>query len=226
MGFEDNENKAYFKPEEVTGKPNDNIYFMFNPAQINLTRANEWTQRKKGPGVDQAIYSGANAGTMGLDLFLDSTDSGQPVTKITDQLLELMEEVVEQGKDDKGDTQLARPRWVEFHWGTSISFRAVIASISLNFTYFSAKGVPLRASAKVNLRQFNQEGRFGKQNPTSGTPNPHKVHRVLPGETLDRIAAHRYKDATKWRAIAMANGVEDPLAIRPGTLLSIPRLEP
>ena len=45
------------------------------------------------------------------------------------------------------------------------------------------------------------------------------------GETLDRIAATYYGDASRWRAVAAANGVEDPLNLPPGTVLSIPRLE-
>jgi nucleoid-associated protein YgaU len=49
------------------------------------------------------------------------------------------------------------------------------------------------------------------------------VHRVQPGETLDRISAKYYGDSTRWRELARANGVEDPLAIRPGALLNIPR---
>jgi nucleoid-associated protein YgaU len=61
-----------------------------------------------------------------------------------------------------------------------------------------------------------------RQNPTSGTPHPHRTHVVSPGETLDRIAAVYYGDGTRWRAIAVANGISDPLAIAPGTLLSIP----
>ncbi|MDQ1739694.1 MAG: hypothetical protein QOE53_1346, partial [Pseudonocardiales bacterium] len=66
---------------------------------------------------------------------------------------------------------------------------------------------------------------FGPQNPTSGTPRPHRVHRVQPGETLDRIAARYYGDSTRWRSLAAANNVEDPLAMRPGALLSVPRIE-
>jgi nucleoid-associated protein YgaU len=65
---------------------------------------------------------------------------------------------------------------------------------------------------------------FTKQNPTSGTPEPHRVHRVQPGETLDRISARYYGDSTRWRLLADANGVEDPLSIRPGSLLSVPLL--
>ena len=49
------------------------------------------------------------------------------------------------------------------------------------------------------------------------------MHRVQPGETLDRISAKYYGDSTRWRQIAAANGITDPLAIRVGSLLSIPR---
>jgi nucleoid-associated protein YgaU len=31
-------------------------------------------------------------------------------------------------------------------------------------------------------------------------------------------------DSTRWRSIAEANELEDPLALRPGTLLAIPEL--
>ena len=42
--------------------------------------------------------------------------------------------------------------------------------------------------------------------------------------TLDRIAAKHYADSTRWRLIAEANNVIDPLAIEPGTLLIVPEI--
>ena len=48
---------------------------------------------------------------------------------------------------------------------------------------------------------------------------------VLEIEPEDRIAARYYGDSTRWRALAQANGIEDPLSLRPGARLSIPRLE-
>ena len=59
----------------------------------------------------------------------------------------------------------------------------------------------------------------------TGTPRPHRVHRVQPGETLDRISARYYGDSTRWRQLAIANHIEDPLTIRPGSLLSVPKLD-
>ena len=100
----------------------------------------------------------------------------------------------------------------------------MVSSLDLTFEYFSSAGTPLRARAALVLTQYQQDMAFGPQNPTSGTPRPHRVHRVQPGETLDRIAAMHLGDATRWRSIAEVNGIEDPLALRPGRLLAIPGL--
>src|SRR6185437_10286272 len=105
------------------------------------------------------------------------------------------------------------------------SFTSVVANLGLTFTYFSSSGVPLRAQMSLDLRQFEPSAAFGPQNPTSGTPRPHRVHRVQPGETLDRISARYYGDSTRWRLLADANGIQDPLAIRPGAILTVPRLD-
>jgi nucleoid-associated protein YgaU len=42
---------------------------------------------------------------------------------------------------------------------------------------------------------------------------------------LDRISAQHYGDSTQWRLLAAANGIEDPLDLRPGALLAIPRAD-
>jgi nucleoid-associated protein YgaU len=113
---------------------------------------------------------------------------------------------------------------VVFHWGDFHSFKAVVSALELTFEYFSSSGTPLRARAALTLTQYQDETAFAAQNPTSGTPRPHRVHRVQPGETLDRISAMHLGDSTKWRSIAEANEIEDPLALRPGSLLAIPEL--
>jgi nucleoid-associated protein YgaU len=82
--------------------------------------------------------------------------------------------------------------------------------------------MPLRARAALTLTQYEEDMAFGPQNPTSGTPRPHRVHRVQPGETLDRISALHLGDSTRWRSIAESNSIEDPLALRAGSLLAIP----
>ncbi|WP_116948346.1 CIS tube protein [Jiangella endophytica] len=198
---------------------------LFNPAQLTVGRTNEWAaDRLPGKGVPTLRYAGARSGWLRLELFFDTTHDGSPVTKYTGKIVGLMEvDLNLPGTDET--TNNARPPYVTFHWGDLHSFKAVVSDLELAFTYFSSAGVPLRARLWLTLRQYEPSNAFGPQNPTSGTPRPHRVHRVRPGETLDRISAAYYGDATRWRVLAGANAIADPLDLRPGRLLSIPRLE-
>jgi hypothetical protein len=198
---------------------------LFNPETISVGRSNIWSaDPMPGKGVPKLRYAGADSGWMRLDLIFDTTDVGTPVSAYTSKIMALMEVDKDLPGTDE-NTNNARPPTVTFHWGDLHSFTAVVADLSLVFTYFSSSGVPLRAQMSLTLRQFEPAQAFGPQNPTSGTPRPHRVHRVQPGETLDRISARYYGDSTRWRLLADANGIEDPLAVRPGELLTVPRLE-
>jgi len=203
------------------------IECMFNPETLTVTRGNRWDTKASGPGrgATRMKYMGADNGSFDLDLWFDTTDTGAPVTYITKKLMQAMEV----DKDLPGTNKRAsnaRPPWVEFHWGKQfVSYKSVITTCSVTFTYFSSDGIPLRAKATLALKQYEEGKAFGAQNPTSGTPRPHRVHRVQPGETLDRISARYYGDSTRWRQLAIANRVEDPLTIRPGSLLSVPELD-
>jgi hypothetical protein len=203
----------------------DKVPCLFNPAELAVWRSNGWVaDPMPGKDVPTLRYTGAGSGVLQLNLFFDTTDDGSPVTKHTGRILKLMDvDPSLPGTDDQ--TNNARPPYCTFHWGDLHSFKAVVSDLELTFDYFAANGVPLRARMKLTLRQYEKSDAFGPQNPTSGTPRPHRVHRVQPGETLDRISAQHYGDATRWRTLAEANNIEDPLSLRPGALLAVPRLD-
>ena len=212
-----NQNKAFLTTEDNTTIP-----CLFNPSELALNQANGWvSDRLPGKGVPTLRYTGASSGGLRLTLFLDTTDTGETVTQYTGKIVGLME-IDSSLPGSSPSTNNARPPWVVFNWGDFHSFKAVVSSLELTFEYFSQTGTPLRARANLTLTQYQEDMAFGPQNPTSGTPRPHRVHRVSPGETLDRIAALHLGDSTKWRSIAEANGIEDPLTLRPGSLLAIP----
>jgi len=196
---------------------------MFNPAKFSFTAANRWeAEAIPGQVTPTKRFAGGESGTFSLSLVFDTTAAGTSVTSYTDQLLGLM----------KVDTSLSgydatrnngRPPWVKFNWGASIhTFRAIITNLSVTFTYFSSDGLPLRANVEMNCEQYEPDANWGPQNPTSGTPTPNRTHLVRVGDSLDRISARYYGDSTRWRTIASANGLHDPLALKPGTLLAIP----
>ena len=221
--------KAYFETEKKKRIP-----FQFNPDRIAIRRANNWaTGRESGAsseasafartsvnGPMEAQFSGIDVGSLDLGtLYFDTTHTGKPVTSETDKVVALLDVTVgENSKDNAGK----RPEWFKFHWGDIHSFKLVARSVGLSFTMFSSAGVPVRSEVTLELMQFDAE-QWGKQNPTSGTPRPHQVHRVSPGESLDRIAFHHYGASSRWRDIAAANEIEDPMSIHPGTVLMIPK---
>jgi LysM repeat protein len=203
----------------------ERIECLFNPASLSIGRGNNWiSDPGLGRTMGKAAFAGVSPGTMSLSLTFDTTDTGSAVTAHTGKLLKLMDPDPSLPGSDEA-TGNVRPPTVTFHWGQSLtSYPAVIVSLQTDFDYFASNGTPLRAQVHLVMMQYEDSDAFGPQNPTSGTPRPHRVHRVQPGETLDRISARYYGSATKWRALAAANGIEDPLAVRPGTMLSVPKL--
>ena len=212
--------KAFLKIEDGTQVP-----CLYNPESLSVGRSNNWLSNPMpGKGVSTLRYAGASSGWMRLDLTFDTTAAGTAVTAHTGKILALMDPDPKIPGSDAASMN-ARPPTVTFHWGDMHSFAAVVSDLILTFTYFSSSGMPLRAHMQLELRQYQEARAYGPQNPTSGTPKPHRVHRVQPGETLDRISATYYGDSTRWRLLASANTLEDPLALRPGTIISIPRLD-
>lgn len=210
--------KAYLEVE-TGGK----IECMFNPASFSFETRVTWNQEAlPGRATPSRRYAGGEGGSFQLSLVFDTTATGKPVTDYTGKLLALME--IDTGIAGYQESENnGRPPWVKFHWGTHLhSFKAVITSATVNFTYFSHEGLPLRANVDLSLVQYEADQNWGAQNPTSGTPNPNRTHQVRVGETLDRIAARYYGDSTRWRDIARLNSIADPLDLSPGTLLAVP----
>ncbi len=196
---------------------------MFNPTTFSFATQNRWESDSiPGKATPTLRFAGGSGGTFSLSLVFDTTDTGKAVSSYSNKLLKLLE-IDTTLPSYNADAGNGRPPWVKFHWGTHIhSFKAVITSANVSFTYFSNEGLPLRANVELSLEQYEPDANWGPQNPTSGTPKPQRTHQVQVGDTLDRIAARYFGDSTKWRDIATINGIGDPLDLTPGRILSIP----
>ena len=82
----------------------------------------------------------------------------------------------------------------------------------------------VRAKAKISLLQAEPTVGKGPQNPTTRGTAGLSTHVVRDGDSLQSVAHDAYGDPTLWRRIAEANGIDDPLSIPRGTVLSIPTL--
>ena len=212
--------RAYLCAEGGTQVP-----CMFNPAELKISKSNSWNAGEaKGQNAPKLRFQGGGSGTLSLSLTFDTTLTGDDVSKHVNTLLALMDVNPKLPATDK-QRNSGRPPSVHFQWGSLRSFKAVIEQLSVAYTYFAGDGTPLRAKADLSLKQYEDEkDQRPLQNPTSHTEAVHAVHRLVQGETLDRVAAVQYGDPNRWRLIAEANAVLDPLALAPGTLLAIPEI--
>ena len=110
---------------------------------------------------------------------------------------------------------------VEFQWGTTWSFKAVITDIKQKFTLFRYDGTPVRATLDITFLQAKEEGRYPGQNPTTIGKPGYKRRMVKEGDSIDWIAYDEYGDSAMWRFIADTNNLNNPQRLRPGQVLAI-----
>ena len=99
----------------------------------------------------------------------------------------------------------------------------------MRFVLFRADGEPVRAWAQLRLLQVAADPRTGggkvpAQNPTTRAAEAGSSCIICDGDSLQSLAFDAYGDPTAWRTIARANGIDDPLRLRPGRRLTIPEV--
>ena len=219
-GFE----TAYLK---IEGE-GDPIKCAFNPKEYSISKTSSWQKKQNSSSIPNLQYGGGEPRKLSLDLFFDASDKVDgDVRGITEMLFALLE-ANKQFKSEKKK----RPPTVEFHWGRTWTFPAVIDSLSVQYVLFRPDGTPIRATAKLSLTQVEKAvdkpssgGAKKGQNPTTRGVADLRSHLVRDGDTLPSISFASYGDPTLWRVIAEANGIDDPLALRRGRLLAVPKVD-
>ena len=210
----------------------DTIDCWFNPKEYTIAKANQWEVKPvTGVALPTAQYSGGQPRKLSLQLLFDSTDSDSlDVSDVTAKLFKMMEAQASLGSG-KGKNS-GRPPMVTFVWGSTVTFKAVADNLSVQYTLFRADGTPVRAQAQLSLIQADKamdkssgKGKSKPQNPTTRAQPGLGSHTVRDGDSLASIAFAHYRDPTRWRAIAEANAIDDPLRLKRGTVLSIPNIE-
>jgi hypothetical protein len=206
----------------------DRIKCLFNPNEYTFQKHNNWAREQTpGASVPQLEFGGGMPATLQMTLFFDTgydNKTGSPIDvrkTYTDKLWELMM-VNDSLKDPK--TLKGRPPKVQFIWGSTWYFEAVILDMSLRFTLFTPDGTPVRARVEMTFQQTKDDKQLAAQNPTSGGMGGERVWTVKERERLCDIAYAVYGDTKKWREIAVANRLDQVRDLTPGTVLLIPRV--
>jgi hypothetical protein len=219
-----------FQKAELAIDGGDTIQVYFNPTEYSVSKSNQWKYDPvTGTTLPKAQFGGGNPREMSLSLLLDVSLLGDQasIRPTTDKLFKMMEVPGGQGGGGSG----AVPPFITFQWGSVVSFKAVCTQLTVAFKMFHPNGEPIRADVKMSLKQAetastaSSTGANRPGNPTTRANAGHGVHTVKDGDSLQSIAYGAYGDATVWRAIADANGIENPLHLRRGRALSLPKLD-
>ena len=208
-----------FERAQLVVDGGDPIECAFNPQEYSITKTNVWTIKPvAGTDTPKPEFGGGLPWVIRVQLLLDASLQGEDKS-IKDDAVKLLQ-MMEAGGGGGGGSA---PPFVTFKWGAIESPKRVGSSLSIRFVMFRPNGEPSRALVDLELTQ-SEQAQPG-QNPTTRAIAGLKVHTVTDGDSLQSLAYANYGDATRWRTIAEANDIDNPLALRRGTQLSIPTLE-
>ncbi|MCX5585224.1 LysM peptidoglycan-binding domain-containing protein [Streptomyces erythrochromogenes] len=210
-------------PASVGAKPGGTIArldLQFNPSTLQLGKTTEWRRSPSRMAGQSALpeFVGSGPRTLSLDVFLDATATHD---NSVEQAVEKLMKACVPTPASLGRKKPASP-WVRFEWGSArtTSFDGVLSNLSVSYTLFDVDGKPLRATCSLSIEEASVDP--PGQNPTSGSRTARSTHTVVAGDSLAMLAWREYGDATAWRVIAEANGIDDPMALVPGTEIVVP----
>ena len=185
----------------------------FNPTDLSLDRGSHYASMPV-PGLSMPIlqYIRGESDVLQLELFLDATDQGSDIEGDI-AALETFIQI---------DSILHAPPVVTFAWA-KFTFTGVITSLREKMTLFSESGVRLRARFAISFKSY-KSAEVQLRDLKLSSPDRSHARVLREGETLAHIAYEVYGDPRMWRPIALANGIERPRFIEPGTPLWIPAL--
>lgn len=199
------------------------VEVLFNPSQYMLTDSAEYKEQGPASWRDSPLltYNGGRASTLSMELFFD-TSAVLTTTLLTSTKSKDVSKEVKKFTElvyIKGN--LHAPPKVKFVWG-SLSFYGVITKIDSTYTKFTEEGMPVQAKLKVEFKAV--PGKNQKRKAPFESPDRTKHRTVREDYSIWDIARNEYGDTSKWKVIARANEIANPLDIPPGTVLRVPAL--
>jgi hypothetical protein len=133
---------------------NIHVDAQYNPKELQIDLSVPWQKKSQAnksneTGI-QLEFTGAEGREMTLELLFDGYETG---TSVADKIQTLNTMASVMNPNDADETK-RRPHLCVVTWGTAVpKFKCVIESLSTKYTVFSDKGVPLRATCTVKLKE-------------------------------------------------------------------------
>lgn len=196
----------------------DTLSFHYNPTTVSVTKMVGWRggAQRNAKRAPQQEFTGTKPGTLTLQLLFDAIDNeGTPVASCVQKLLGWSVPTEKSTHNHR-----PQPPVLVLQWGGTWYFPCRLKRIKAKYTLFDSNGTPVRATVDVSLVEVPHDP--PPQNPTSGGITGRKSVRLGAGDSLPSLSYQEYGDPNLWRALAEANGIDDPLRLRPGDQLLIP----
>jgi len=191
----------------------DEIEVMFNPKEYIIEKRTPWKEHDiQGLDSPAVEFTLGERKRLSMELFFDTSEEKTNVKELTDKIEELM----------LVNADEHRPPLLLFSWG-KLKFKCVLEDLVQRFTMFMNDGTPIRALLKVLFKEYSTAASQFKEKPRNSSDHSKRIM-MREGETLSSISAREYNDPRKWREIAKANDIEDPLNVKNGTVLKLPPL--
>jgi hypothetical protein len=192
--------------------PGPGIPLRFNPTEYQITKANTFADIPI-PGLETPLlqYVRGDSEKLSLEVLVDTSDTLKDVrVEYVNRLRSLM----------SIDPKEHAPPIVKFVWDRDV-FTGVLENLGITYVLFTPEGIPLRAKLTLSVKEYPY---LAPTKPTQ-SPNVEKSFVARRGDTLTSISQALYRSPVYWREIAAANGIVDPRRLRPGQVLTVPRLD-
>ena len=126
---------------ETVEDPVVQVTVHFNPASLQYTVSN--TLQEEGEGAARKQYVSKTTAKLTMDLVFDTTDTGEDVRTVTNNMAKLLEPIPEQ--NDK-----KVPPRVTFSWG-AYAFTGMVEQYKETIDFFADGGLPLRSTINLTL---------------------------------------------------------------------------
>ena len=189
----------------------------FNPASLVVAHAARWNEPTASTAADVPLpeYIRALPRQLELNLVFDGVEGERDVVGDIACLASWMKPSERSRSEGH-----AQPPILEVDWNEPSKFDCYLQAVQATYKLFDRDGTPLRADVKLTLKEVPADP--PGTNPTSGGERGHKRHVVTAGETLHSVASRELGDPRLWRGLALINGIDDPLRLRPGAVLHVP----
>lgn len=190
---------------------------MFNPDKIALSRGANWQKTATAGGDAPATnFTHTEAADLTIDLLFDTYEQGIDVRIYTQRVALLLDLQVLHG----------RPPICQLAWGRfGIFYQGTLQRLNQTFTLFLPDGTPTRATLGCQFQEY-RESTARAQAGDLGAAKSIKSYQPKLGESLSSIAGKVYGDESKWRELAEANGIDNPMRLATGAALVVPTLQP